>query len=255
MIDGEEFPLDRGLLCKVQARWRGAVTRQRMRRVREQYLALFAELEQDPAAASRVAFPSDRLICKPVFRASSWRRPSKSSDVKGKNEEKLKIVETERIDRIGDVERIDDFEIKSDGIIQKVNGDDSKDAERVNKVCSEVKTKTLAEDVLGVERERSGNGTMSKGQDGVEPSSSWPLEVEREPAGLKKSDGDICGPGGVSPKLDVKDPVSFTVDGCSLAEQRHNLSLELLWVEQAIHSRKQYLRLKNSMAADKIAVT
>jgi len=33
--------------------------------------------------------------------------------------------------------------------------------------------------------------------------------------------------------------MSVALAGSTLEEQRHNLALELLWVQQAIHSRKQ----------------
>ena len=36
--------------------------------------------------------------------------------------------------------------------------------------------------------------------------------------------------------------MSVSLVGSTLQEQRHNLALELLWVQQAIHSRKQVCR-------------
>lgn len=239
-----ELALDDRLLRKIQARFRGAAVRNSMRKVLEDYAAVFDEIEEKPSCSIKWHLAKHAVVGKPQFipldRRNCVRLDATKSHEPVNSDMSLPLVQN-----------------FSDKELQPVHWE-TLDTTKMN-------LELLNNDAPAISVPQSDNNTSSVNL--TDLTSALVMQQERElnacnvddrqneDTSVDHSGRDNCDSATVVSSVALQEnfqtsstgiPVSLV--GSTLQEQRHNLALELLWVQQAIHSRKQYLRLKSQLA-------
>lgn len=240
-----ELALDDRLLRKIQACWCGAAVRNCMRKVCRDYAAIFDEVEQKPSCSIQWHLAKRAVVGKPQFipldRRNCLQLDAAKSVVPTSSDVRLPLMQN-CID-----EELQPVRFEPDGTgtnLQLLSNNESTLSVPQTDINTSDMSPTDLPSALVNQREHELDACSVDNHD-------WNYEdISVDHAGR-----DDCDSVSVVNNVALQEncqtsssgaPVSLV--GSTLQEQRHNLALELLWVQQAIHSRKQYLRLKSQLA-------
>jgi hypothetical protein len=266
-----ELLIDEKLLRKVQARWRGAVVRNWLKKVRSHYLEIFHKVEE--TTSCDVCWQHSSVVSRPQFVAIAKRCQMQASILVENPPSAIDDLQLNdktddsrcRSIAVGPDENNEAAEVhfwvqhlgssdvvsaESPAIVQQNTSNESEALLLKSTMCnyaplerfsvdepSSVSTHSDCDehDVIVTPSLAAGEHSSVPDHESVrqDMTTSPPPPCDRLVASETK-DGSVCD--------------DAPLVGSSLQEQRHNLALELLWVQQAIHSRKQYLRLKRRIS-------
>lgn len=238
----QELALGERLLRKIQARWRGAVVRDSMRKVRREYAAIFDEIEENPSCIIQWNLADQVVISKPQF-ISHDRRNCVLPGVAAAEERVNVGLSLPFVPGCSDVDlqpAVSGLNIAKPAVSlqQQSHADNLCGRNDLPHVSVEQQHSELKLDTCSADDRQNCDDVSADCATGDNCDSVTVISGKALPENLQTQSTGLP---------------SVALAGSTIQEQRHNLALELLWVQQAIHSRKQYLRLKSQLADQELS--